>query len=290
MTLPAPPTSGVPRRFVALGDSFTEGVGDWKASYPNGVRGWADRVAKHLAKQDPALEYVNLAVRSRRLRQIVDEQLDRAIALRPTWVSFFAGGNDLLDIGTDPRTMLETYGEAVGRLAATGARVLLFTSYDLRISRMLEPFRPRNDLYNSTVRQLAAEHDAVLVDHRAMPEYDHPRLWDSDRMHMSTAGHKLLASRVLDALDVPWSFDLDDVGPPEPLDRWARWARERQFWRDHLIPLFGRKLRGVTLGDDLPAKWPEPVRPAEGLRRLEKRRRRERRSGTARDDASAPVG
>lgn len=277
MALPAPPP-GVPRRFVALGDSFTEGVGDWKASYPNGVRGWADRVAKHLAKQDPDLEYVNLAIRSRRLRQIVDEQLDRAVALQPTWVTFFAGANDLLDIGTDPRTMLANYAEAVERLVATGARVVLFTSYDLRISRLLEPFRPRNDLYNDVVAELAAEHGAVLVDHRSMPEYDHPRLWDSDRMHMSTAGHKLLAARVLDALDVPWSFDLDDVGPPEPLDRWARWARDGRFWREHLLPLFGRKLRGTTMGDALTPKWPDPVRPAEGLRRLAQRRRRERRT------------
>lgn len=33
------------QRFVAIGDSFTEGVGDIDPSRPNDCRGWADRVA-----------------------------------------------------------------------------------------------------------------------------------------------------------------------------------------------------------------------------------------------------
>ena len=41
------------RRYVALGDSFTEGVGDPDPTRPNGLRGWADRVAEHLATLDP---------------------------------------------------------------------------------------------------------------------------------------------------------------------------------------------------------------------------------------------
>ncbi|MET1156737.1 GDSL-type esterase/lipase family protein, partial [Arthrobacter sp.] len=78
--------------FVALGDSFTEGVGDYNPKFPNGVRGWADRVAKQLGKQDPDFRYANLAVRSKRLRQIIADQLEPAIAMEPTLVSFYAGG------------------------------------------------------------------------------------------------------------------------------------------------------------------------------------------------------
>ena len=37
-------------RYVALGDSFAEGVGDPDPSAPNGLRGWADRVAAVLAQ------------------------------------------------------------------------------------------------------------------------------------------------------------------------------------------------------------------------------------------------
>ena len=57
------------RRFVALGDSFTEGLMDEVG--PDGRhRGWADRVAEALAARASAegadgIEYANLAVRGR---------------------------------------------------------------------------------------------------------------------------------------------------------------------------------------------------------------------------------
>ena len=89
------------RLFVALGDSFTEGVGDRDQRLPNGVRGWADRVAEKLAKAEPGWEYANLAIRSKRLRHVIGEQLEPALAMEPTLVTLYAGGNDILDFGTD---------------------------------------------------------------------------------------------------------------------------------------------------------------------------------------------
>ena len=79
--------------FVALGDSFTEGVGD---PYPDGTgdrgshhpglcyRGWADRFAERLAAERlaadrPGLRYANLAVRGRLLGQVAAEQVPRAV-------------------------------------------------------------------------------------------------------------------------------------------------------------------------------------------------------------------
>src|SRR5699024_10131268 len=81
--------------YVAIGDSFTEGVGD---ELPDGsVRGWADRVASGLAAQaDGDFAYANLAVRGRKLGPIVREQLDEAIAMRPDLLSINGGGNDLM--------------------------------------------------------------------------------------------------------------------------------------------------------------------------------------------------
>ena len=100
-------------RFVAIGDSFTEGVGEWDDRYPNGVRGWADRVAKQLSKRDRAWEYANLAVRSRVLDDVVATQLDRALDLQPTLVSFFAGGNDILRLRSDMDDLMARYEAAV---------------------------------------------------------------------------------------------------------------------------------------------------------------------------------
>ena len=50
-------------RFIALGDSMTEGMCD---EFVDGkYRGWADRVADTLASEDPNFSYVNLAIRGK---------------------------------------------------------------------------------------------------------------------------------------------------------------------------------------------------------------------------------
>src|SRR4029079_6433218 len=50
-------------RYVALGDSFAEGIGDPEPTVPGGNRGWADRVAEVLSQGTEDFAYANLAVR-----------------------------------------------------------------------------------------------------------------------------------------------------------------------------------------------------------------------------------
>src|SRR5882724_10749965 len=97
------------KRLVSLGDSFTEGVGDDDPTYPNGVRGWADRAAAELAAADPGFLYANLAVRGKVLRQVLAEQLEPALALRPNLVTLYAGGNDLMRPSVDIDSLMESY-------------------------------------------------------------------------------------------------------------------------------------------------------------------------------------
>ncbi|MFD0758458.1 SGNH/GDSL hydrolase family protein [Arthrobacter ulcerisalmonis] len=274
---PLLPESGR-RVFVALGDSFTEGVGDRDASLPNGVRGWADRVAEKLAKAQPGWRYANLAIRSKRLRHIVAEQLHPAIAMNPALITLYAGGNDILDLKTDMAVLMADYERLVAQLAGTGAVVVLFTGFDVKVSALLEPLKKRNTLYNQQVRALADKYGAVLVDYWSLTAFRDPRMWDSDRLHMSKAGHKYLAGQVLDQLGVPHKFtpkDWDALGR-RSLREWER--HQRRWVNDWVLPLVGRKLRGTTLGDDLGPRWPEPVKVPKkgGLRKLAA----ERASGT----------
>src|SRR4051812_29883051 len=118
------------RRYVAIGDSFTEGVGDPDPARPNGLRGWADRVAEVLATRTDDFGYANLAIRGRTLRPILDQQLEPALALRPDLVTIYAGGNDLIRPRCDVDALGEVYDDAIGKLAAGGARVGLFTAFD----------------------------------------------------------------------------------------------------------------------------------------------------------------
>src|SRR5947208_9502425 len=115
------------KRLVSIGDSFTEGVGDDDPSFPNGVRGWADRAAEHWAAHDPGLRYANLAVRGKLLRQVLTEQLDQALALEPNLVTLYAGGNDLMRPSVDIDAMAERYEDAINRLTDAGAQVGLVT-------------------------------------------------------------------------------------------------------------------------------------------------------------------
>ncbi|ASN21867.1 SGNH/GDSL hydrolase family protein [Arthrobacter sp. YN] len=258
------------RRFVAIGDSFTEGVGDPSNVLPNGVRGWADRVAEKLAKAEPGWEYANLAVRSKRLRHIIDEQLEPAVAMEPTLITLYAGGNDILDFGTDMDALLNDYELLVARLSETGATLVLFTGFDVKVSAVLEPFKKRNTLYNQRVRDIAAKYGAVLVDYWCFDAYKDQRMWAPDRLHMSKAGHKYLAAQVLDHLNVPHKFSPKDWDPPTRLSM-REWERRQRRWvNDWVVPLFGRKLRGVTLGDALSPRWPQPVKVPRkgGLKKL----------------------
>jgi hypothetical protein len=170
---------------------------------------------------------------------------------------------------------MREYEAMVTALAGTGATLVLFTGFDIVAHPALKVFLRRNRFYNDEVRRIADDVGAILVDYWSFEEYANPRMWSSDRLHMSKRGHKRLAARVLDVLGVPHSITAGPWDPPLPRTL-REWLRDQHRWTiDWLIPLVGRKLRGITLGDDLPPRWPHPVRvpPKGGLRRLTTRGR-----------------
>ncbi|MQW77486.1 SGNH/GDSL hydrolase family protein [Nocardioides sp. dk4132] len=259
------------RRYVALGDSFTEGVGDPDPTRPNGLRGWADRTAEVLAARAEAeghdFGYANLAIRGRKLLGIIEEQVEPAIALEPDLITIYAGANDIVRPKVDLDALATAYDEAVGRLAATGARLVLFTAFDPGANGIYAPIRGRFALYNEHVRMIAETHGAVVADSwrvsQLLPEgvlaHD-PRLWDVDRMHLGPAGHQIVAAMLLDALGVEHDLaplplpDLDEVSRGERLRADARWAKE------FLAPWIHRRLTGRSSGDTIEPKHPDFVR------------------------------
>ncbi len=255
-------------RYVALGDSFTEGVGDHDATRPNGVRGWADRVAEVLAARTDDFGYANLAIRGRKLDAILAEQVEPAIALEPDLVTVYAGGNDILRPKVDVDGLVARYGEAVGRLTATGATVLVFTGFDLGFAPVFRHLRGRVATYNELVREVADEHGATIVDYWRRREYRDARLWDVDRMHMSAAGHERMAAIVLDTLGVDHDITPEELGPLPEMDRRQRRDADLAWARAHAAPWVQRRLRGTSSGDGLTPKHPTltPVRDRAGAR------------------------
>jgi lysophospholipase L1-like esterase len=243
-------------RYVALGDSFTEGVGDADPTRPNGLRGWADRVAEVLAGRTDDFGYANLAIRGRKLPAILEEQLDPAIALQPDLVTIHGGGNDVLRPQVDIDALAATYDAAIERLTASGARVALFTIADPGLNPVFKLIRGRVATFNEFVREIAERHDATLVDMWRMRGWKVAEVMDIDRLHLNPVGHQMMAIAVLDALGV--THDLQPLPVVASTDSTARAAlRTNAVWvREHAVPWVGRRLTGRSSGDGITPKRP----------------------------------
>lgn len=256
--------SPVFHRYVALGDSFTEGVGDDDPTRPNGLRGWADRVAEQLSTLTADFGYANLAIRGRLLRPILAEQVEPALALNPDLITIYAGANDIMRPKIDIDDMVQRYDVAIGKLASTGARVVTFTGFDLGWAPVFGKLRGRVAIYNELVREVADRHGVTLVDYWRLSEYRDSRLWDVDRMHMSAAGHQRMAIAVLDALGVEHPLVPHDLGERPRLDKKQQRDADLEWAKAYAVPWVQRRIKGTSSGDDVSAKRPtlQPISPA----------------------------
>lgn len=251
------------RRMVAIGDSFTEGIGDPDPLRPGGHRGWADRVAEVLAADVDDFAYANLAVRGKLIRQIVADQLEPALALRPDLVTFSAGGNDVIRPGSDPDAVAQQFEDAVIRLSSDGATVVVFTGIDTNFTPVFRGIRGRVAIYNENIRAIAERYDCIVADQWALKEVQDMRFFDDDRLHYNALGHHEVARMVLRALNVP--NDLQAM-QPEPLPRltWRAARTNDIVWaRTHLVPWVLRRVRHQSSGDAITAKRPAalPMQP-----------------------------
>ncbi|GAA2502235.1 SGNH/GDSL hydrolase family protein [Streptomyces gobitricini] len=245
--------------YAAIGDSFTEGVGD---PGPDGTFvGWADRLAVLLADRLPEPEefrYANLAVRGRLLDQIVEEQVPRAKELAPDLVTFCAGGNDIIRPGSDPDDVAERFERAVADLRSVVGTVLVTTGFDTRAMPVLRRLRGKIATYNGHVRAVADRYGCPVLDLWSLRTVQDMRAWDGDRLHLSPEGHTRVALRAGQVLGVDVPADPDQPWPPLPPRGTLEVRRDDINWaREYLVPWIGRRLRGESSGDHVSAKRPD---------------------------------
>ena len=252
------------KRLIVCGDSYSEGMSD---EIVNGqYRGWADRIADEMARANPEFTYVNLAIRGKLLKQVIDDQLPVAINLvtgPDTLLSFHAGANDALRPGYKPEVAQALYAAAVRRAAASGATLMLFTVLERtgNTGRGSDVWASRFGEFNKIVRQVGAEVGAIIVDANSETFFNDNRFLAFDRLHLNAEGHNRVAQALLEKLgyqfDSAWRIPL----PPAPATHWLSRRISSTIWFiTFALPWIWRRLRGRSSGDGRSAKYPTPTR------------------------------
>ncbi len=234
-------------RYVALGDSSTEGIDD-----PDGVggyRGWSERLAERIAAGQGGLLYANLAVRGLTTAQVRERQLAAALAMRPDLASLFCGTNDVTRRGFDADRVASDIAHMQRELIAVGATVVSFTLPDLTplmpLGRLIAP---RIHALNRALASASRSTGSILVDFAAYPVATDRRLWSEDRIHANADGHARIAEALAHALQLPgsssaWMQPL----PPMPARSALQWCADEARWLGgHLLPWMVQGMVGRT--------------------------------------------
>lgn len=245
-------------RYVAIGDSSTEGLDDPDGA--GGYRGWADRLAAHVAaaQREPLL-YANLAVRGKKTREIRDEQLASALAMRPDLATVFTGTNDLIRRRVDLDAVAADIVAMQRALRDAGATVLTITMPDLAdVIPGAARLRARLERFNADVRAACAATGTLCIDLALHSVASDPRLWSEDRLHANTLGHTRIAAGLAQALGLP-GFDDTWTAPLPPRAREplvVRAAGEIRWAARYLTPWLWRRVTGQSSGDGIVPKRP----------------------------------
>ncbi|MEU6854130.1 SGNH/GDSL hydrolase family protein [Actinacidiphila alni] len=244
--------------FVALGDSFTEGMSDL---LPDGTyRGWADLLAARLAaRAEPGQDfrYANLAVRGKLIRQISEDQVDVAAAMGADLITLVGGLNDVLRPKCDVDAVCAVLESAVERLAPACKQLVLMRS-PARRGPVAARVLPRMEQLYAFLDDLAARHGALVVDLYGAEVLGDQRMWGDDRLHLTAEGHRRVAEAVWQTLGLPPESDWTVGLPPAVRPGWAaRRTADARFTRQHLLPWIARRLTGRSSGDGRPAKRPD---------------------------------
>jgi lysophospholipase L1-like esterase len=248
-------------RYVAIGDSQTEGVGDGDDA--TGYRGFADRLAARLAELNPDLRYANLAVRGKLAGEVHAEQLAPALELRPDLATVVAGLNDVLRPRCDVDAVAGHMEAMFASLTKAGATVATVTYPNVaKIAPLARPLLPRVLALNARIREAAARHNVRVVEAFTANVTTDARIWSEDRLHASPMGHQRIADSMAHVLSLPgaddsWTHPLPALPRPPRL---MVIRTELRWLSGFLGPWLGRRLRGISSGTGRTAKRPELTR------------------------------
>lgn len=239
-------------RFVGLGDSLTQGVGDprrGRAGFNGELDGWVVHFANAVRTTGQSIEVCNLAEAGARVEQVIENQLAHALGEPVDVASCLIGINDLWDANLDFGQFGERFNALFRDLCAVSPIVITATIHDV-----FGPFPIRAPLreklnrnvasMNEIIRDAVGEHGLVLVDLANRADMFTSSVKAIDFLHPNRYGHQLIAAEVVSELHQRGHFL--NVEPPvaRPIRRgahdlahiawvsgyvrrnWSRWREE----------------------------------------------------------------
>jgi lysophospholipase L1-like esterase len=244
------------RSYVALGDSLTEGLGDFDFEVSRFGCGWADRLAELLARvayeAGESFKYANLALRGSSLYDILTAQLEDALQLRPDFVTIFAGSNDFMRAKKSHPEMRALLRGAIQRLHESGAHVLLVNTVNPVHLKLFQPLAYKAKAMTDLINSVAAEYKVPVLDLFSVNEFANLEFWCDDMVHFSGHGHINIANRAARLIGLDQGFEETDFDQMERPDR--RPLAVMKWTVQHVIPYLVRRVRRRSSGDGLEPK------------------------------------
>ena len=246
------------RSYVALGDSLSEGLGDFGFAESRVHSGWADRLAMLLAreakKHNHDFHYANMAIRGAKIADIMGIQLERTLAEKPDLVTVMAGQNDLLSSTENMPKLERQFREGIQKLKDAGCTVIVSNTINPIHLMVFRPLARLATVMTEMIERVAKELDVPVHDVHRIESLADVAYWAEDMVHFSGPGHIKVANEAAALLKLSYRLsELDDIEIAPP----ARGVLGTSRWvAVHVLPFFWRRIRRVSSGDGLEPKLP----------------------------------
>ncbi|AIY75173.1 GDSL-like Lipase/Acylhydrolase family protein [Bacillus cereus] len=190
------------KRFVAIGDSFTEGIGDEVEGIA--LKSWVDHFVELCAFD---IEYANFAKRGLVTNEIRSQQLEKALTFKPDLVSLIAGANDVLKGRWNHQAYKNDMEFMIDKLSKTDADIIIANLPDFTVrlpfsSEKKQMLKEQLLEANEVILSLSREYKLHYVDFWNNHLVNDNMLWSTDFIHPNSKGYVKVAELIFNSLPV----------------------------------------------------------------------------------------
>ncbi|OTZ53103.1 lipase [Bacillus thuringiensis] len=190
------------KRFLAIGDSFTEGIGDEVEGIA--LKSWVDHFVQ-LCEND--IEYANFAKLGLVTKEIRSQQLEKALTFNPDLVSLIAGANDVLKGRWNHDAYKNDMEFMIDSLSKAGADIIIANLPDFTVrlpfaSEKKQVIKEQLLEANEVIHSLSREYKLHHVDFWNHHLVNDNMLWSKDLIHPNSKGYVKVAELIFSSLPV----------------------------------------------------------------------------------------